>query len=247
MSQGSVVEQDPSGRQRVLYQRLWSLRGDGAASPDLLRHEYWARHLRGRVLDIGAGDGLLARRFPQLEVLSVDLTTSGLAKVAGRAACSTAEQLAVRDASVDTVVLSEVLEHVVDPARALDECRRVLRPGGQLLLSVPTWPIARTEAARHRRSTGRRPTLQNLPEWDPNHERRYGVAELRSLVVGSGWRVVEEVPQFGELACLGLYWLEPIAHRLLGRSPALTPRLHRLDRLGRHSGVAMVLEPVIGP
>jgi SAM-dependent methyltransferase len=39
--------------------------------------------------------------------------------------------------SVDVVILSEVIEHVVDTDSAIDEIHRVLRPGGRLLLSTP--------------------------------------------------------------------------------------------------------------
>ena len=41
------------------------------------------------------------------------------------------------DASFDAVLCSEVLEHVPDPTRALDEFARLLRPGGRLLLTAP--------------------------------------------------------------------------------------------------------------
>lgn len=44
------------------------------------------------------------------------------------------------DGSFDLVVHSDTLEHVPDPARALTECRRVLRPGGALCFTVPTLP-----------------------------------------------------------------------------------------------------------
>jgi SAM-dependent methyltransferase len=44
--------------------------------------------------------------------------------------------LPLPDASVDAVFSSQVLEHVTDPARYLEECARVLRPGGRLLLST---------------------------------------------------------------------------------------------------------------
>jgi SAM-dependent methyltransferase len=43
----------------------------------------------------------------------------------------------VADASFDAVMCNQVLEHVVDPALTLSEIRRVLKPGGILLLSVP--------------------------------------------------------------------------------------------------------------
>ncbi len=45
--------------------------------------------------------------------------------------------LGVRDASVDTVLSLEVLEHVPDPERCVAEVARVLRPGGRFLLTVP--------------------------------------------------------------------------------------------------------------
>lgn len=48
-----------------------------------------------------------------------------------------AQALSFNDASFDIVVSSDVLEHVPDPWRALSEIRRILRPTGLLLLSVP--------------------------------------------------------------------------------------------------------------
>jgi len=45
--------------------------------------------------------------------------------------------LPIADASVDVVVFSEIIEHLVDTDAALGELRRVLRPGGTLLLSTP--------------------------------------------------------------------------------------------------------------
>jgi SAM-dependent methyltransferase len=45
--------------------------------------------------------------------------------------------LPLADGSADAVLFSEVVEHLVDPDAALDELRRVLRPGGHLLLSTP--------------------------------------------------------------------------------------------------------------
>lgn len=48
-----------------------------------------------------------------------------------------AEQLGIRSASVGTVLLCEILEHLRHPALAIAEAHRVLRPGGVLAISVP--------------------------------------------------------------------------------------------------------------
>lgn len=46
-------------------------------------------------------------------------------------------RLPVQTSSVDTVLSTEVLEHVPDPKRLVNEMARVLKPGGKLLLTVP--------------------------------------------------------------------------------------------------------------
>ena len=50
---------------------------------------------------------------------------------------ATASAIPVRPNCADTVLLLDVLEHLPAPATAIDEAARVLKPGGQLLLSVP--------------------------------------------------------------------------------------------------------------
>jgi SAM-dependent methyltransferase len=42
------------------------------------------------------------------------------------------------DSSVDAIICSSVLEHVYDPLRAMEEMRRILKPGGRILLFVPS-------------------------------------------------------------------------------------------------------------
>ena len=52
-----------------------------------------------------------------------------------------AQELPFRDSVFDTVVCTEVLEHVPDPGLALREIRRVIKPSGSLILSTPMyWP-----------------------------------------------------------------------------------------------------------
>jgi ubiquinone/menaquinone biosynthesis C-methylase UbiE len=98
----------------------------------------------GRVLEIGIGSGLnlpFYRREVEA-VLGVDPSPELLAKARAQAAWvhfpvelrrAGAEDLPLDDASVDHVVMTWTLCSVAEPARALAEIRRVLRPGGALL------------------------------------------------------------------------------------------------------------------
>lgn len=107
----------------------------------------WAAELfsGARVLDAacGAGEGtaLLAARAGG--VVGVDLSPAVLA-VAADAHGDVAEfregdlrALPFDPGEFDHAVCFEALAHVADPSRALDELRRVLRPGGALLVSAP--------------------------------------------------------------------------------------------------------------
>ena len=51
--------------------------------------------------------------------------------------CNLSEVLPLKDESVDTVILSDVLEHIYKPEFLLQEIHRILRPQGALLLNVP--------------------------------------------------------------------------------------------------------------
>ena len=97
------------------------------------------RHARGRVLDIGCADRWIEQHLPQ-ECVYIGLdypTTGGLLYGSKPDAFADACQLPISDASIDTVILFEVLEHLRQPIVALTEIARVLRPGGKLLLTVP--------------------------------------------------------------------------------------------------------------
>jgi ubiquinone/menaquinone biosynthesis C-methylase UbiE len=99
--------------------------------------------LTGRVLEVGAGDGLNFQHYPDTvaSVLAVEPEPRMRGGAEPRAYASrvriavvdgTAEQLPAADGSCDAAVACLVLCSVDDQARALDEIRRVLRPGGEL-------------------------------------------------------------------------------------------------------------------
>jgi SAM-dependent methyltransferase len=82
-----------------------------------------------KTLDIGASIGSYAELFPNR--VGVDIE-----RAAGVHVVCDAHHLAVRDASFDAILATEVFEHLREPQVAADEMFRVLRPGGTLLLTT---------------------------------------------------------------------------------------------------------------
>ena len=99
------------------------------------------------VLDIATGTGLVAAQAAQAvgdrgRVLGVDLSARMVAAAQRRELPNTrfqrmdAQDLALPDGAFDVVLCSLGLMYLPDPRQALHEMRRVLRPGGRLVLSV---------------------------------------------------------------------------------------------------------------
>lgn len=104
---------------------------------------------RGRMLDIGTGPGdiplLAVDRIADATVVAIDLAPRMLALAERRRAASPlgsrvelrladAKALEFEDASFDAVFSNTILHHLADPRPLLREARRVLRPGGVLLV-----------------------------------------------------------------------------------------------------------------
>jgi SAM-dependent methyltransferase len=97
------------------------------------------------ILDLGCGDGaataLAAQHNPGHHMIGMDWSAGSLSRArqlgitAVRAGVG--PQLPVASEAADVVIMSELIEHLVDTDSALDEARRVLKPGGSLLLSTP--------------------------------------------------------------------------------------------------------------
>lgn len=100
----------------------------------------------GIVLDVGSGPGLIGDHVRSLGFRYVGTDASvGMARECGRragadggrfSAAANAEALPFPDTAFDAVTVLGSLEYVGAPARALAECRRVLRPGGLLVVSL---------------------------------------------------------------------------------------------------------------
>jgi len=96
-------------------------------------------HARGRLLDLGCGNVPLfaAYRARASAVTCMDWTNSDHQLRHIDQSSDLNEPLPVADGSFDTVLLTDVLEHVAVPGALVNEIARVLAPGGKLIGSVP--------------------------------------------------------------------------------------------------------------
>lgn len=107
-------------------------------------------HAWGSVLDCGCNDGTFSIEMAKggHDVTGIDILPSFIARAEYFAAdeavmdCTkflvmNAQHLKFKKESFDTVVLTEVMEHVLKPRKVLKQVFKVLRPMGKLLVSVP--------------------------------------------------------------------------------------------------------------
>jgi SAM-dependent methyltransferase len=152
-------------------------------------HETVFRHAaktyaRGSLLDIGCGRKPLAPIFEPFVTRHIGIDhgetphgTDALDIVA------TAYRIPLADCSADTILMSAVLEHLERPGDALNECWRLLRPGGHAIITAPfMWPIHEA----------------------PRDFYRYSPYGLRFLLEQANFEVVEVRPFSGVWTTLAL-------------------------------------------
>lgn len=121
---------------------------------ELLEREWDGRFAGARVVDLGCGGGLLALPLAErgARVVGVDLSAGSLAAaraearrrgVSGAFVRADLRRVPLCSGSADLVLLSDVLEHVSEPATAVAEAARLLRVGGGLFVNT----FDRTRAA----------------------------------------------------------------------------------------------------
>jgi SAM-dependent methyltransferase len=160
-----------------------------------------------RVLDVGVGDRPYRDLFP--DAVGFDMPGNPHADLHG-----SLEAIPVEDASFDVVLCLQVLEHVPDPGAAVRELRRVVRPGGRVLLSTHgVYPF--------------HPNPDDLWRW--THQ---GLERL--FLTNAEWTSVTVRPGAGTAATIGML----VAHGidLLGKRahvrPAAVPFVLALNALG---------------
>lgn len=170
----------------------------------------------GRLLDVGCGHGLLLdearRRGYAVEGLELSVHAAAYAR--------DALNLSVRSVTVDAlessynvIVLADVIEHLDDPVKAVDDCARLLEPGGVLCLVTPD-PGSRT--AR----------LAGASWWGflPAHTFLLPRQTLRELLEKRGLDVATDVPLVRQFTLR--YWMAGLAERggAVGKAVTLLQR-----------------------
>jgi SAM-dependent methyltransferase len=204
------------------------------------------RHVRldgRRVLDLGCGVGEYVRAFERrgARALGCDIELPRLREARERGArtvlAAAGEALPFRTASLDVIVLNEVIEHVADDVATMREVGRVLAPGGTCIIFAPNrlFPFETHGVYLPARQGERRYLFGNIPlvNWLPRavrdrlvpHARVYSRRSLDRAIAGSGLHILSRdyvFPGFDNVASrLGLpgRLLRRVLH-LLEDSPA---------------------------
>ncbi|HWY19133.1 MAG TPA: class I SAM-dependent methyltransferase [Solirubrobacteraceae bacterium] len=133
---------------RSYHEALWEGVPAGVPPPELaLRRRFLLERVCAgeRVLDVGCGEGWFASELVRagVRVIGIDVASEPLRRARARdpgldLRLTRADgQWPVQDASCEAIWAGETIEHVADTAGWLSEARRVLAPGGRLLLSTP--------------------------------------------------------------------------------------------------------------
>lgn len=97
----------------------------------------WLAAMHGDVLDVGCGRKPYRHLVPASHYVGADLDTAELREIGAADIFYDGGKIPVADQSFDSVLCSQVFEHIFTPAEFLAELHRVLRPGGELVLTTP--------------------------------------------------------------------------------------------------------------
>ena len=191
-------------RQATYYDRRWNLRWGEATLRAAVEAVPWDE--LGRVVDVGCGTGVLEQvvrgrlRSPQ-HLVGVDIALSMLQLARGKLestsriswANAPAEHLPFRTGSFDGLICNNSFHYYRQPLPVVQEFRRVLRPGGQLILVDWCNDFLTTKLSYW---TLRLAHILHIHRYAMN--RAYGMEAMKALLASAGFRVesAERVPLY---------------------------------------------------
>ena len=157
----------------------------------------YARYITGDVLDIGGGEQNRYKKLFQYQTFTaLDIRSGPKVDIV-----ASAENIPLPDGSKDSVLSTQMLEHVKYPEKCVQEMYRVLRKGGHALITAPQWNELHSEPHDYWRYT------------------KYGLIELFER---NGFKLVEYEQRGGFFTTMGQMWIRYFIDRLsLHRHPVL--------------------------
>ncbi|MBD2768034.1 class I SAM-dependent methyltransferase [Hymenobacter sp. BT664] len=214
------------GKLRLRYWVLTQLR-----QPDVGSDTLSASTSGGSFLDIGCGEGWALEYFQRQnwEVLGLDFSSFSLEKFqpALRAHLRTGDlyeeldKLVEAGTQFDVLWLDNVLEHVLEPAELLRQCRALVKPQGVLMVDVPNDFSA---LQQHLLDTGK----IDRPFWVvlPDHLSYFNHNGLRNLAAATGWHVAKVLAD----QPIDLNLLNPATNYIMNRELGKAAHQARLEQ-----------------
>lgn len=168
----------------------------------------------GRILEIGCGISPLTKGADFIIYLDISPAALMNLKAAhcGRFVAADAACLPFREGIFDTVICSEVLEHLQDDLKAIEESARVLRRGGSLLLTFPHQDF-----------------YYGADDRFVGHYRRYRLGVMEAMIKGAGLypqvvrKILGPVEKIMMLTAVGMFRLWPQRSGSIGNSEKSGP------------------------
>lgn len=155
------------------------------------RQEFVERHASGSVLEVGCADGVICGPLKDSHrLMACDISEEMVRQARQRgieAVRCDAEELPFEDRSFDTIVASEVIYYLDRPERFLAEAKRVLKPEGRLLMTIPS---ATGQIADRVRAFLRELGFSKM-YFDDGIRRFMSLRQIKRLIAQTGFRNVK--------------------------------------------------------
>lgn len=152
-----------------------------------------------RLLDVGCGDGIISFFIKNRveKIYGLDMSSEAL-KIAEKRGFIVQGKIdfdknkfPFENNFFDTVTCLDVIEHVKDPRKLLNEIYRVLKKDGKLILSTPN--IRFTDHLYKLLFKGTFPkTSEDSKEYDGGHLHFFTFSDIRNLLINTGFKVIKE-------------------------------------------------------